>query len=156
MYLLLRPHVPCLFVRSRVAETSTQARPRSQPRCRRLCWTQVARRDSQVPGESLPYLCHALRFRPVRQTSPYRPARCCPRYSDVEDTCDSHFGTQYRGFDIRRLRFKQRVTSRLERLASGWWLTSAGRESNPLDSYERFLPLNRLPPFPGLSWRYGM
>ena len=69
-------------------------------------WKWVARRDSQVPGESIPYLCHALRFRPVRQASPYRPARCCPRYSDDEDTRDSYFGTQYRGFSIRCLRFK--------------------------------------------------
>jgi hypothetical protein len=38
------------------------------------------------------------------------------------------------------------------RLASGWWLAFAGRESNPLDYYEWF-PLS-LPPFPGFSWRY--
>jgi hypothetical protein len=63
-------------------------------------------RDSQVPGESIPYLCPAQRFRPVRQASPYRPTRCCPRSPDRENTRDAYFGTQSRGFDIRRLRFK--------------------------------------------------
>jgi len=32
--------------------------------------------------------------------------RCCPRKSDDEDTRDAYFGTQYRGFNIRCLRFK--------------------------------------------------
>ena len=38
------------------------------------------------------------------------------------------------------------------RLASSWWLAFTGRESNPLDCYERF-PLSP-PPFLGLAWRY--
>ena len=46
----------------------------------------VARRISQVPRESLPYLCPALRPRPVRLTSPSRSTRCCPRNSENEDT----------------------------------------------------------------------
>src|ERR671918_493882 len=54
----------------------------------------VAHRDSQVPGEPLPYLCPALRLRPVRQTSRYRPTQCSPRYSEHEDTSDTYFGTQ--------------------------------------------------------------
>lgn len=46
------------------------------------------------------------------------------------------------------------VTHPRARLASGWWLAFAGRESNPLDCSERFpLLLFLLPPFPGLSWR---
>jgi hypothetical protein len=74
-------------------------------------WIRVECRGSQVPGKSIPYLCHALRFRPVRPTSPYRSAQCCPRYSDHEDTRDTYFGTQYRGFGIRCLRFKWCVTA---------------------------------------------
>jgi hypothetical protein len=39
------------------------------------------------------------------------------------------------------------------RLASGWWLAFAGRESIPLDSIERFLSMTSDFPFPGLAWR---
>jgi hypothetical protein len=42
------------------------------------------------------------------------------------------------------------------RLASGWWLTSTGRESNPLDFNKRFLSsTSDFPLIPGLSWRDG-
>jgi hypothetical protein len=71
--------------------------------------------------------------------SPYRSARYCPSYSDHEDTRDTCFGIQYRGFGIRCLRLKWCVTAPHARLASGWWLAIAGRESNPLDFSERFL-----------------
>lgn len=46
----------------------------------------VERRISQVPRESVPYLCPALRPRPVQLTSPTRSTRCCPRLSESEDT----------------------------------------------------------------------
>jgi hypothetical protein len=75
-------------------------------------WKWVVRRDSQVPVESIPYLCPALRFRPVRQTSPSRSTRCSPRQSDNEDTNDAYLGTQSRGFSIRCLRFKSCVAAR--------------------------------------------
>ena len=72
----------------------------------------VARRDSQVPGKPIRYLCPALRFRPIRQTSPSRSNRCGPRHSDSEDTSDAYFGTQSRGFSTRCLRFKSCVAAR--------------------------------------------
>lgn len=74
-------------------------------------WIPVECRGSDVPGKPIPCLCHALRFRPTRPTSPYRPARCRPRNSNNEDTRNTHFGTQYRGFGIRCLRFKWCVTA---------------------------------------------
>jgi hypothetical protein len=46
-----------------------------------------------LPGGFI-YLCRGLRFRPVRQTSPYRSERCCPRYSEGKDTRKTYFGTQ--------------------------------------------------------------
>ena len=38
----------------------------------------VKRRTSQVPGESIPYLCPALGSRPVHRPSPYRPDDAVP------------------------------------------------------------------------------
>jgi len=46
----------------------------------------VVHRISQVPRESVLYLCPALRPRPVRLASPWRPAQCSPHKSEHEDT----------------------------------------------------------------------
>ena len=96
-------------------------------------------RISQVPGESVPYLCPALGSRPVPRPSPCRHRRCGPHLADNEDT-----GTT----DISRLNHAASVPAAYAssdalphphaRLASGRWLTFAGRESNPLDSIEKF------------------
>lgn len=43
-------------------------------------------RISQVSGESIPYVCPALRPRSVQLASPYRPAQCCPHCRENEDT----------------------------------------------------------------------
>jgi len=99
----------------------------------------VNHRISQVPRESVPYLCPALGSRPVRRPSPCRRRRCAPHLAYSEDT-----GTT----DISRLNHAASVPAAYAssgalphphaRLASGWWLAFAGRESNPLDSIEKF------------------
>jgi hypothetical protein len=46
------------------------------------------------------------------------------------------------------------VGDALERLASGWWPTLAGQDSNLLGSFVRFpLSTSSLPPHPGFAWR---
>ena len=115
----------------------------------------VAHRDSQVPVESFPYLCPALRFRPVRQTSPRRSNRCGPRQSDSEDTSDAYFGTQSRGFSTRCLRFKSCVTARTCK-ARFRLVVSLYREGVEPSGFHRKVSVLYigLPPLPGLSWRY--
>jgi hypothetical protein len=71
-------------------------------------------------------------------TSPWRSRRCCPHSQPHEGTNEHDFGTQCHGFNTRCLRFTKHVTVPNARLASGWWLASTGRESNPLDFNERF------------------
>jgi len=91
----------------------------------------VTHRSSQVPGESIPYLCPALGSLSVQQ--------CRPHFADSE-------GTDFT--DLSRLNYAASVPAAYAssgalphphaRLASGRWLAFAGRESNPLDSVEKF------------------
>jgi hypothetical protein len=116
---------------------------------------RVARRTSQVPGESVLSLCPALSPRLSRSRLtlaasvilPPRPTERRPQQSyDVE--------VQSHGFGTRCLRFTHRVATLRARLASGWWLAATGRESNPLDSAEGFRSLtSSLPSFPGFACR---
>ena len=71
-----------------------------------------------------------------------------------------YFGAQSRGSHARCLRFAVTVTRLLlydhARLASGWWPSLAGRDSNPLGSFVRFpscFLATCLPPHPGFAWR---
>ena len=99
----------------------------------------VTHRISQVPGESVPYLCPALGSRPVHRPSPSRRRRCGPHLAYSEDTSNT---------DISRLNHAASVPAAYAssdalphphaRLASGWWLAFTGWESNPLDSIEKF------------------
>jgi hypothetical protein len=74
-----------LHVRSRAAETSARARPRSSRGA--LGYLKlVDRRISQVPGESIPYLCPALGPRPVRTDLAMTVGQCSPHLWDGEDT----------------------------------------------------------------------
>ena len=69
---------------------------------------QVGRihRISQVPGQSIPYLCPALRSRPARRCLTLAATWFCPQALETEDANISDFETQSRGFDICCLRFK--------------------------------------------------
>ena len=44
----------------------------------------VTHRSSQVPGESIPYLCPVLGSRPVHRTSPYRSNNAAPTLRTVK------------------------------------------------------------------------
>jgi hypothetical protein len=107
-------------------------------------------RTSQVPGEPIPYLCPALGSRPVRRPSPCRLRRCSPHLEYNEDTSTAN---------ISRINHTASVPAAYAscdalphphaRLASGWWLTVAGRESNPLGFHRKVSALHiELPPFP--------
>lgn len=111
MYSLHRSRASSPSVRSRPAETSDRAWPRSQPQRHRLLGhgsNAGTPRFLESPSHASATLYDSGWSGP---TSPYRSARCCPRYSDHEDTRDTYFGTQYRGFGIRCLRFKWCVTA---------------------------------------------
>ena len=115
----------------------------------------VVRRISQVPEESIPYLCPALGPRPVRLTSPSRSADIVP----TTETIRTPALRQFRG-SITRLRYPlptlhEHVAMPYARLASGGWLILAGWESNPLDSIEEFPLLTCFPPsqaYPGATY----
>jgi hypothetical protein len=120
----------------------------------------VTHRSSQVPGESIPYLCPALGSRPVHRTSPLSAQQCRPHFADSE-------GTDFT--DLSRLNHAASVPAAYAsrgalphphaRLASGWWLALAGRESNPLDSIEKFpsstsdFPLSQI--YPGATAKFA-
>ena len=66
MYLLHRsPHLVSLGSLSAGGDLRPSLAPFSAT-APSATWTRVECRDSQVPGKSIPCLCHALRFRPVR------------------------------------------------------------------------------------------
>jgi hypothetical protein len=136
IYSLCRSNL-LLHVRSQAAEISVRARSRSS-RSTIGYFKLVVRRISQVPGESIPYLCPALGPRPVRLTSPSRSAVIVPAFGTTRTPALRPF----RG-SITRLRYPlptlhEHVTMPYARLASGGWLILAGWESNPLDSIDEF------------------
>ena len=156
MYSLHRSRALSPHVRSRPAETLRPSLAPLSATAPPALWTRVACRGSQVPGKSLPRLCHALRFRPVRPTSPYRSARCCPRNSENEDTRDTYFGTQSRGFGICCLRFKWCVTAPACK-TSFRLAVSLYREGVEPSGLQRKVSIRYIgrSPFPDLSWRDG-
>ena len=99
----------------------------------------VNHRTSQVPGESILYLCPALRSRPVLRPSPSRRRRCSPHLADNEDTGNTEFSRLNHAASIpAAYASRDALLHPHARLASGRWLTFTGRESNPLDSIEKF------------------
>src|SRR5277367_1210278 len=99
----------------------------------------VNHRTSQVPGESILYLCPALRSRPVLRPSPSRRRRCSPHLADNEDTGNTEFSRLNHAASIpAAYASRDALLHPHARLASGRWLTFTGREPNPLDSIEKF------------------
>jgi len=115
---------------------------------------------SQVPGEPS-RACPALRPRRGRDARPFGP---CPtrRRRDVAFRFGNgvgprhhvNFEAQSHGLHARCVRFAAAVADVHATLASGWWPTLAGRDSNPLGSIVRF-PLRHLslPPHRSFAWR---
>lgn len=99
---------------------------------------------SQVPGEPS-RACPALRPRRSHDARPF--GRCPTRWRrDVAFRCSyyvglrhiSYFGAPSHGLHARCVRFAAVVADVHATLASGWWPTLAGRDSNPLGSIVRF------------------
>jgi hypothetical protein len=100
----------------------------------------VIHRISQVPGESIPYLCPAPGSRPVRRPSPSRRRRCGPHFAYSEDTGTTDFSRLNHAASVPAAYASSGALPHPHaRLASGRWPAFAGRESNPLDSIEKFL-----------------
>lgn len=101
-------------------------------------------RISQVSGDSIPYLCPALRPRLVCLVSPWRPDSAVPIVVRMKTPC----ALGYRG-SITRLQYLLltlqvvRCRTRMQSSLRGCWLGFAGRESNPLESSEWFPPILR-------------
>jgi hypothetical protein len=72
-----------LLVRSHAAGEIRRAWSRSSP-VPLAIFRLVTHRSSQVPGESIPYLCPVLGSRPVHRTSPYRPNNAAPTLRTVK------------------------------------------------------------------------
>ena len=73
------------------------------------------------------------------QASPSRPAQCRPRFNNSEDTSDEVISGLNHAASVSATYASSRALPHAHaRLASGWWLAFAGRESNPLDSIEKF------------------
>ena len=102
----------------------------------------VTHRSSQVPGESIPYLCPALRSRPAHRPSPLPVRRCCPQARHAEDASTRRMsGFNYAASISAAYASSDALPHPHARLASGRWLAFTGWESNPLDSIEKFLPV---------------
>jgi hypothetical protein len=116
-------------------------------------------RASQVPGGPS-HACPALRPRWDRGDGPvgHRPVgRLGIAFRDF-DGVGSHdkltFEAQSHGLHARCLRFAAGVAHVDARLASGWWPSLAGRDSNPLGPHREVSACSTWhPPRPGFAWR---
>jgi len=123
-------------------------------------------RASQVPGEPSPCMPRSSTpAGPLRRASSgcalllfaaMLPSNC----GNSVGSCIADFEAASRGLHARCLRLVVTVTRVLlydhARLASGWWPSLAGRDSNPLGSIVKFPSCcvsTWLPPHPGLAWR---
>src|ERR1700722_10027793 len=114
----------------------------------------LKRRISQVPGESIPYLCPALRSRLVHRPSPYRPDDAAPTLptvkSPAERVCrDSITRLQYPLPTLHVMRCRTPCKARFRLVVS---LCRVGVEPTGLHRKVSVRYIE-LPPFLGLSWR---
>jgi hypothetical protein len=73
------------------------------------------------------------------QVSPSRPAQCSPRFNNSKDTRNEVISGLNHTASVSAAYASSRALPHTHaRLASGWWLAFTGRESNPLDSTEKF------------------
>lgn len=141
------PHRPPLSFAPAQRRRSARAWPRSLARCRQLPQWSITGSPRFLGNPSNAF---APLFDPGRSDWPCLggqygavPAKTNTRTPAVNAFRDSITRLQHPLPTLPQVCYRPWA-----RLASGWWLTSTGRESNPLDSDERFpFPL---PPFPGL------
>ena len=139
MYSLHRSHLPSPSVRSQPAETSGRARPRSQPRRHRLSGYGShagTPRFLGSPSHASATLYDSGRFGRPHPTgrhdaAPAIPTTRTPAIPISELNTVASASAVYASSGA--------LPHPHARLASGWWLAFAGRESNPLDFSERFL-----------------
>jgi hypothetical protein len=118
--------------------TSREARPRFSARRHQL-FELVEHRTSQVTGKSFPYLCPALRPRPVRLTLPLRSTRCYSHLLNNENTSAEIISGLNHTASVHPVYASSNgLPHSHARLGSGRWLGFAGRDSNPLNFNRRF------------------
>jgi hypothetical protein len=150
MYSLHRSRLPSLSVRSRSAETSNRAWPRYQPRRHRLFGygsNAGAPRFLESPSHTSATLYDSGRSgrpHPIGRHNavPAIPTTKTPAILISELNTVASASAVYASSGA--------LPHPHARLASGWWLAIAGRESNPLDFKERFLSTTSDSPFPRL------
>jgi len=115
----------------------------------------VAHRSSQVPGESIPYLCPALGSRPVRRASPYRPNDAAPTLWKMKaltsrKSRDSITQLRYPLPTLQAVRYRTACKARFRPVASPC------REGVAPSGFHRKVSIRYigLPPLPGFAWRY--
>ena len=92
-------------------------------------------RASQVPEESFPCLCPALRSRPCLWCLPLSHPKCCPRSHKHEDHSGTSFSRLNHTASARAVYASGFGFPAPARLAFGWWPTFPEWDLNPLDSY---------------------
>ena len=115
----------------------------------------VDHRISQVPGESIPYLCPALGPRPVRRPSPCRLSRCSPHLWDGEDTHVAVISRLNHAASVSAAYASRACVTAPACKARFRLVASLCREGVEPSGFHRKVSVRyiELPPFPGLSWR---
>jgi len=127
-----------LLVRSHAAETSAGPGPAPAAALPAIgsCSYTGSPRFLENPSHTFAPLSDPGRS---AQASPSRPAQCSPRFNNSEDTSDEVISGLNHAASVSATYASSRALPHAHaRLASGWWLAFAGRESNPLDSIEKF------------------
>ena len=124
----------------------------------RYRWLSSAGQSQDLPGSWRIHPVPLPRSRIPASSSAlaFSARRCSPHFADGEDTSTTDFSRLNHAASVPAAYASSRASPHAHaRLASGRWLAFAGRESNPLNSIEKFPPATSgLPPFPGLPWRY--
>ena len=131
------PHA-CLPPSSFLGSLGGSPKARSISRYHAICCV-ATHGISQVPDQSILYLCPALRPRSDCLYLAFSIYLVLPpllqrwRLQRLQN-----FEALSHGFSIHCLRFTNAVTDAHAKLVSDWWLVFVRRESNPLDCNERF------------------
>ena len=106
---------------------------------------------SQVSRRSILCLCLGLGPRPNQRSLAYcRSRRCCPRFADSEGFSVSVIsGLNSAASAPTAYASRMVLPPPLQSSLPAGWLAFTGRESNPLDRFERF-QITFSSPFPGL------
>jgi len=105
-------------------------------------WLNEVARTPDLPGSCRTHPIPLPRSRiPAGQHRPHlsRPTQRGPHFNNSRDTSDEVISGLNHTASVSAAYASRRALPHAHaRLASGWWLAFTGRESNPLDSFERF------------------